>query len=298
MTIEALAAQAATYFPRFEDDTGYTASPLPGLLLLQHEEPTPMKATLYEPVACLILQGRKETVLGDTSVRLGPGKSMVVSHDLPVRSRITSARTGKPYLAMILTLNVPMLRGLYEELGPAVVNDTGAQSLAVHDTDARLLDGFGRYLSLASDPVDAKVMAPLVEREIHYRLLRAPHGGMLRRLLRHDSHASMIARAIARIRRDFRDSIAIPEVAREIGMSPSAFYQHFRDITSTTPLQYQKELRLLEARRLLSEGAHSVSRVAYDVGYESPNQFSREYTRKFGVPPRSHLPESRAALAS
>jgi AraC-like DNA-binding protein len=112
---------------------------------------------------------------------------------------------------------------------------------------------------------------------------------MLRELLRHDSHASHIARAIARIRRDFRTPLTVPELARAAAMSESAFYKHFRDITASTPLQYQKDLRLLEARRLLSTGEHSVSTAAYEVGYESPSQFSREYARKFGVPPSTHL---------
>ncbi|MDC0714163.1 AraC family transcriptional regulator [Stigmatella sp. ncwal1] len=126
-------------------------------------------------------------------------------------------------------------------------------------------------------------------KEIHYRLLIAPFGGMLRSLIRNDSHASAIARAIAHIRRDFRSSIAIPELARRVGMSTSSFHKHFRTVTSSTPLQYQKDLRLLAARRLLMTAEASVSDAAYEVGYQSPNQFSREYARKFGVQPRKDL---------
>jgi AraC-like DNA-binding protein len=214
---------------------------------------------------------------------------LVVSHDLPIISRITKARPGKPYLALVLMIDVGMLRGLYEEIGPDLVEDTDPCSLAVHEADKKLIDSLGRYLALASDAVEARVMAPSILREIHFRLLMAPHGGMLRKLLRHDSHASNVARAIARIRRDFRQAIPIPELAREIGMSSSSFHKHFRNITATTPLQYQKELRLLEARRMLAAGEESVSGVAYDVGYESPTQFSREYARKFGVSPRADL---------
>jgi AraC-like DNA-binding protein len=208
---------------------------------------------------------------------------------VPVISRITAARPGEPYLAMIMTIDIGLVRSLYEEVGEAASDGAPARSFASHRADPRLLDAFARYLTVAGDPVEARVMAPLVRREIHFRLLMAPHGGMLRNLLRVDSHASNIARAIARIRRDFRSAIAVPELARDTGMSPSSFHKHFRDITSTTPLQYQKELRLLEARRLLAAGEQSVSTVAYEVGYESPNQFSREYARKFGVSPRSHL---------
>ena len=146
-----------------------------------------------------------------------------------------------------------------------------------------------RYLALADSPADAQVLSTLTSKEIHYRLLVAPFGGMLRSLIRHDSNASAIARAIRYIRDDIRSPITIPEIARRVGMSASSFHKHFKTITSTTPLQYQKELRLLEARRLLTTGGASVTTAAYDVGYESPSQFSREYARKFGVPPSQDL---------
>lgn len=142
-----------------------------------------------------------------------------------------------------------------------------------------------RGREIADSPADAKVLGPLLSKEIHYRLLTAPFGGMLRSLMHHDSHASAIARAIGHLRGDIRARIEIPVLARRVGMSASSFHKHFREVTSTTPLQYQKELRLIEARRLLRTGGASVSAAAFDVGYESPSQFSREYARKFGVPP-------------
>lgn len=140
-------------------------------------------------------------------------------------------------------------------------------------------------MALADSPADAKVLGPLISKEIHYRLLMAPFGGMLRSLIRHDSNASAIARAIGQIRADIRSPMTIPDLARRVGMSASAFHKHFKTVTATTPLQYQKELRLLEARRLLRMGGASVTTAAYQVGYESASQFSREYARKFGVPP-------------
>jgi AraC-like DNA-binding protein len=133
------------------------------------------------------------------------------------------------------------------------------------------------------------VLGPLIWKEIHYRVLMAPFGGMLRSLIRHDSNASAIARAIGHIREDLRSPIAIPNLARQVGMSASSFHKNFKTITSTTPLQYQKELRLLEARRLLKTGSASVTAAAFEVGYESSSQFSREYARKFGVPPSQDL---------
>jgi AraC-like DNA-binding protein len=272
---------------------------MPDALVLQSSNPTPLDATLYEPVVCLILQGAKEVLLGDTIFHLGPGDVLVVSHDVPVNSRITTARPGEPYLAVILSLDVSLLRSLYDEAGRAVgdagAEQSGTPALASTTADPRLVDAIARYLALAEDEVEARVLASAIRREIHFRLLMARNGGTLRSLLRHDSHASMVRMAIARIRAAYRGPIAVPELAREVGMSPSSLHKHFRSITSTTPLQFQKDLRLLEARRLLIAGQHAVSDVAYEVGYESPNQFSREYSRKYGVPPSSDL---RASVAS
>ena len=289
-----LATQVTAFMANNAPDSDFV-TPLPGMMLFRQVRPTELNPTLYEPVVCLILQGAKEAILGDTTLQLGPGQSLLVSHDVPVAARITKAQVDEPYLAVVLLIDVALVRSLYEQVSEAVADNTTARSAAVHESDPRLTDCLSRYLALAGDPIEAKVMAPLILREIHFRLLMAPHGGMLRELLRHDSHASSIARAIARIRRDFRTALSVPQVAREIGMSDSAFYKHFRAITSSTPLQYQKELRLLEARRLLSAGDQSVSTVAYEVGYESPNQFSREYARKFGVPPsrEQHHPQNR-----
>jgi len=176
-------------------------------------------------------------------------------------------------------------RKLYDEVAESALNGKNARAAETHQADPGLLDALHRYLALADSPADAKVLGPLIAKEIHYRLLVAPFGGMLRRLIRHDSSASAIARAIGHIRGNMRSRIAIPDLARRVGMSVSAFHKHFKTVTSTTPLQYQKELRLLEARRLLRTGAASVSTAALEVGYESPSQFSREYARKFGLPP-------------
>ena len=289
MEISTLAERAEAFFEGPGAAESEIRRPIEGLVLLRCTETTPLNATLYEPVVCLILQGQKETSAGIAPVQLKPGQSLVVSHDLPVTSRITLARADEPYLAMVLTLDVALLRSLYDEVGEVADKLSEARALAVHEADPQFIGAFARYLSLASNPLEARVLLPMVRREIHFRLLMAPHGGMLRRLLRHDSHASNVSRAIAHIRSNFRGAVPVPELARVVGMSPSSLHKHFKRVTSTTPLQYQKELRLLEAKRLLGSGADSVSNVAYSVGYESPNQFSREYARKFGVSPRSHL---------
>jgi AraC-like DNA-binding protein len=259
--------------------------PMDGLLLLRQDSPSSFEASLYEPVLCLILQGRKQVWIGGQTLSFGPGECLLVSHDLPVCSRITKA----PYLALVLEVDVATIRKLYDEVAESGLDSERARAAETHWADPGLLDALGRYVALADSPADAKVLGPLISKEIHYRLLVAPFGGMLRSLIRHDSNASAIARAIGHIRGDIRSPIAISDLARQVGMSVSSFHKHFKTITSTTPLQYQKELRLLEARRLLKTGGASVTTAAYDVGYESSSQFSREYARKFGVPPSQDL---------
>ncbi|MEM1347455.1 MAG: AraC family transcriptional regulator [Myxococcota bacterium] len=286
MGIEQLTAQVMRHMAT---QRAHYTSPVPGMGLFQRREPTEFTADFYEPFVCLILQGRKETIFDDISMEVAAGQSLLVSHDVPVRARIREASSEFPYLSVVLRLDIPLLRSLYDEVGAAALDELEGRSCAVHEADPRLIDCLERTLALADDPLEARILLPQVRRELHFRLLMAPHGGMLRALLHHDSHASHIARAISRIRRDFRQAITVPELAREVGMSESSFHKHFRDITSSTPLQYQKELRLIEARRLLTAGAQNVTSVAYDVGYSSPNQFSREYSRKFGVPPSTHL---------
>jgi len=259
--------------------------PMNGLQILRQTFPSSFQASLYEPVLCLILQGGKQVAIGEQTLSFGPGECLLVSHDLPVRSRITKA----PYLALVLEVDVATIRELYDKVVDSALDSERARAAQTHQADPGLLDALYRYLALADSPADAQVLSTLTSKEIHYRLLVAPFGGMLRSLMRRDSNASAIARAIGYIRDDIRSPITIPEIARRVGMSASSFHKHFKTITSTTPLQYQKELRLLEARQLLKTGGASVTTAAYDVGYESPSQFSREYARKFGVPPSQDL---------
>ena len=286
MHLEGLIEQASRRFDRHQQAT----RPMEDLLLLRQRSPSPLEASLYEPVLCLILQGRKEVSIGDETLSFGPGECLLVSNALPVYSRITRA----PYLALVLEVDIASIRKLYDEVAESALDSGLARAAVTHRADPGLLDALRRYLALPDSPADAKVLGPLISREIHYRLLVAPFGGMLRCLIRHDSKASAIARAIGHIRGDLRSPIAIPELARRVGMSASSFHKHFRAVTSTTPLQYQKELRLLEARRLLKTGGASVTTVAYEVGYESSSQFSREYARKFGASPSHDKAEATA----
>ncbi len=285
MHLEGLVEEASRRVPEAANGRPQTAQPMDALLLLRQDAPSSLEASLYEPVICLILQGRKQLTIGEQTLSFGPGECLLVTHDLPVCSRITEA----PYLALVFRVDVATIRKLYDEVAESALESAldgeRARAAETHRADPGLLDALCRYLALADSPADARVLGPLLSKEIHYRLLTAPFGGMLRSLIRYDSNASAVGRAIGHIRGDIRSPIAIPDLARRVGMSTSSFYKHFKTITSTTPLQYQKELRLLEARRLLQMGGASVTAAAYEVGYGSSSQFSREYARKFGVPP-------------
>jgi AraC-like DNA-binding protein/uncharacterized cupin superfamily protein len=281
MELEWLIEGASRLVQATEEGPRRAARPMDGLLLLWQDSPSPFEPSLYEPVLCLILRGRKQVSIGGRSLSFGPGDCLLVSHDLPVRSRVAEA----PYLALVFEVDLDAVGKLYDEIAEPEAEPEGACAAEMHRADPGLLDALRRYLDLAGSPADAKVLGPLVSKEIHYRLLTAPFGGMLRSLVRRDSNASAIARAIGRIRGELSRPIAVPDLARQVGMSASSFHKHFKTITSRTPLQYQKELRLIEAQRLLKTGGASVTAAALDVGYESPSQFSREYARKFGVPP-------------
>ncbi|MCF2904994.1 AraC family transcriptional regulator [Octadecabacter sp. CECT 8868] len=258
---------------------------LPQLTIYRRDKVSAIEATIYDPVLCLILQGSKVTSIGDQYVELNQGDALVVSHDLPVASRITKANQQEPYIAVILSLDFGVVRGLYDQVAGANLAEANAQSLSTWQAEPTWVEPLTRYVALMENPMDARVLGPSILREIHYRLLLSPIGGMLRRLLVADSHASLIAKAIDKLRHDFRTSISVSDLAHHAGMSPSSFHEHFKSVTGTTPIQYQKDLRLIEARSALVERGLSVSETAYSVGYESPTHFSRDYRRKFRVPP-------------
>ncbi len=285
---------------RYQSELSYEFSIPPGLSILRREAKSDIEAVVYEPVMCLILQGSKVTSIGDQLVELRPGDALLVSHDLPVVSRITEASAGKPYLALILSLDLGLLRSLYDQVAEAPVPDTRRRSLSAGAADPAWLAPLARYLELMDNPLDAKVLGPSIRREIHYRLLLSPAGKMLRDLLVADSHASRIARAIHRLRTEFRSPLSVGDLAKTAGMSASSFHEHFKSVTGTTPLQFQKDLRLIEAKALLMDKAPTVSEAAYAVGYESPTHFSRDYARKFGLPPSrdSAAPVPRDAMAA
>lgn len=293
MTLQEL-AQAVQ---RHADRQGFGDLPTPTgidrLNLARTRQPSEFSAVDYRPIFCLVLQGAKQAFIGDTVVTFSERQSLIVSLDLPTTGRVLSATPLKPYLALALELDTALLREIcadHPDALPAPLTDRAAAqtgALCVGEADEALIDAMGRLFSLVEQPAEAGFLAPLITREIHYRLLRSSQSAHLQHICQPDSHAGRISRAIGRLRQDYLKPLPVADLAREAGMSSSAFHDHFRSLTGTTPLQYQKSLRLMEARRRLQGGGESIASIAFAVGYESPAQFSREYARKFGLPPRT-----------
>lgn len=257
---------------------------VPGLSVVRARAPTDLAHMVYVPVFCLILQGEKQIITGARSVAFGPMQSLIVSLDLPARSRITRASSAAPYVALALELDPLLLRDYAAQIPPRPPQE--AQAVATGPADAEIAGAMARLFALAARPEAIPILAPLILREIHYWLLTSAHGAMLRDLALPGSRASGIARAIAALRQDFARPQPVASLARLAGMSLSSFHDHFRSITGTTPLQFHKQLKLAEARRLILQGELSVASTAFAVGYESPTQFSRDYARLFGASPQ------------
>ncbi|MBK1837205.1 AraC family transcriptional regulator [Azospirillum sp. YIM B02556] len=260
---------------------------IPRLAVIRASSPTERLHTVYEPSVCFVAQGAKRSIAGDRILEYRAGQYLAVSLDLPAIGQVTEASAESPYLCFRLTLDPVLLSGLILEAGlkaPPSHIDQGlglTTSLATPD----MIDAAARMARLLETPDAIPVLAPLVERELLYRLLTADHGALLHRIATGESHTAQIGRAVKWIKDNFREPLRIEAVAAKANMSPSAFHQHFKDITALSPLQYQKQLRLQEARRLILANLADAASAGFAVGYGSPSQFSREYARLFGLPP-------------
>lgn len=258
-----------------------------GTHLLRHEVPSGLDATIYRPLLCLILQGAKEVGTGAKTMTVRAGQSLIVSHTLPVVSRITEASSATPYIALAYPLDLDLLRSLASADLPSFdTRPTDPFSISRCDTDVGIDDAMCRYFDQCEAEESRRLLAPITVREIHARLLLGPNAETLQRLLWHKSTASRIFKATHDIQSNLAKPIAIKDLAQGVGMSSSAFFEQFKAVTGTSPLQYQKDLRLLRARDALQTSRAKVSEIAFEVGYESSAQFSREYSRKFGRSPR------------
>lgn len=255
------------------------------LYLVRLSNPSPPIHGLYSPAICLIAQGAKEVHLGEQCFRYDPANYLIGALDVPITSQIVEATTEKPYLSLKLELEPALVASVCIEAGTAASSDHSVHSMNVSKLDCELLDAFVRLVRLLDKPADYAVVSPLVIREIVYRLLSTEQGPRLKQMAVFNGHAHRIARAVETLRSKFNQPLRIEDLAGELGMSVSSFHQHFKTATSMSPLQFQKHLRLQEARRLmLSEGLDAGS-SAEQVGYDDASQFSREYKRLFGEAP-------------
>lgn len=290
-------AQLATVIDRHVAGTGICTTAMPHVSLIRADAPSTPTPAVYEASLCLIAQGSKRVSIGEHSVVYDAAHYLLVSVDLPLVGHVIDASPERPYLCCKIDLDPAMLADLMVSEGGAVPR-TDLPVLGVYPSDPDLIDAACRLVGLLDRPETIRALAPLIEREILYRLLTGPHGPMLRHVATVGSHLNQISRAIAAIRRRFDAPICIDDVAAEAGMSPSSLHAHFKAITRMTPLEYQKQLRLQEARRLMLVGGVTASTAGFAVGYESPSQFSREYRRLFGAPPRTDIERLHAAPAA
>ncbi len=253
--------------------------------MVQGEIPEHMLAAVYEPMINLILQASKTMTVGEHTLHYDPATYFVMSIELPAVGTVHPASTGEPYLAVSLTLDPVALTTLLADLPLPADRHDQDPGFSVAPVTPELMDAWGRLLRLMGDPQGIAALAPAYEREILYRVLQGPHGWMLREIAAPDSAMARVNQAIQWIRRDFAQSIRVEHMAERAAMSVSAFHRHFKAVTTLSPLQYQKRIRLLQARTLMVANARSVTAAAFEVGYESSTQFSRDYVKVFGLPP-------------
>jgi len=274
---------------------GFQATPIERVTLVRSSTVTMPMPNVYRPQLCLVAQGRKEVMLGDRVFRYAPGRYGVVTYDLPAIGHVVEATPDKPYLCLYLDFDPVMLGELALRVPLQQQVPIRPIGKTVSDADAALLDATLRLLRLLDDPAALPVLGPLAEQEMLYRLLAGPDGARMRHITSSQGRVAQVGRAIAWIGQNFRERISIEQLAAEVGMSPSSLHEHFRAVTALTPLQFQKQLRLQDARSLMLVQDIDVRTAAFRVGYESPTQFSREYRRHFGEPPRRDIARLRAS---
>ena len=262
------------------------AQPLQGLHLNRLSLPLAPVHSMVEPSLCVIAQGSKEVLLGESRYRYDPSRYLLTTVELPRVSQVLEASKERPYLSLRLELAPTLVSSVMVEAGHASPRDhTDVRAIDVSPLDGNLLDACVRLVRLLDSPAEAPVLLPLITREIIYRLLMGEQGARLRHLAIQGGYTPHIARAVKRLRQDFDQPLRIERLAQELGMSVSGFHHHFKAVTAMSPLQFQKRLRLQEARRLMLGEDLDAASAAYRVGYQDASHFNREYKSLFGVPP-------------
>jgi AraC-like DNA-binding protein len=283
---------------RWTDKGDQPVTAIPGLSLYRREEPSEPKSILYEPRICVIAQGAKRVLLGNDTYVYDEHHYLITSVDLPTVVQIIKASRDKPYLGVILRLDRREIAQLIVDgkLPPQRAQQS-IRGMATGEVTLPLLSALQRLIGLLAEPKDIPILAPIIQREILYRLLVGEQGARLHQIATVGSQSQQIARAIDLLKDNFTQALRVDELASHANMSPSTFHHHFRTVTAMSPLQYQKWLRLNEARRLMLTDNADAATAAFSVGYESPSQFSREYARLFGEPPLRDITSLRQLAA-
>ncbi|MGJ5051314.1 AraC family transcriptional regulator N-terminal domain-containing protein [Bradyrhizobium oligotrophicum] len=276
------------------DTAGIARTPIPGLTTVRATAPSELVYAISRPLVCLVVQGSKQVTMGLQGLTFSAGDSLIITADVPTVSQITRASRAAPYLSLVLELDSALIAELMLQMDGTTATD--GLAVRVEPTDAEVTDAALRLMRLLDRPAGLQVLQAQLLREMHYWLLAGRHGAAIRRLGGPDSHAQRIARAVALLRAEFTHTLPVERLAAVAGMSLSAFHQHFRRHTSLSPLQFHKQLRLIEARRLMLAEGISASSAAFAVGYESVPQFTREYRRLFGRPPVQDIKAAQAKV--
>ncbi|EGR2284405.1 TPA: AraC family transcriptional regulator N-terminal domain-containing protein [Vibrio parahaemolyticus] len=287
----------AKLIDRWTGNANQYDTPISGLRFSRWTTPTPPTIYTHNPSICLIAQGRKRVLLGEESFIYDANHFLISSVDLPIIANIIEASEEQPYLGLIMELDLTEISQLIVDSELAFTQSKEAQKgIAVGELSESLLDAFVRLAELLDEGQNIKILAPIIKREIFYRLLMSEQGTRLHQIVTAGSHSHQIAKAIDWLKNNFVKPLSVGDLASYTGMSKSSFYTHFRSMTSMTPLQFQKKLRLSEARRLMLTENLDAMAATFKVGYESPSQFSREYSRLFGAPPSKDIKSLRENL--
>ncbi|UHQ55383.1 AraC family transcriptional regulator [Microbulbifer sp. YPW16] len=276
--------------------TGDWATPVPDLLFFRRDEPTQPDYCLIEPSIVLVVQGTKQMLIGGEAYPYDRSNFLITSLDLPASSQVLDASAEQPCLGLVMKLDISVLAELMAGEGPPDPGErSGGISAGLGSMTPAIMEPFRRLLNLLNEPGAIHVLAPLIQRELHYRLLLSDQSALLRQIASVDSQGYRIAKAIDWLKENYSSPLRIESLAGLVQMSTPTFHHHFRQLTAMSPLQYQKWLRLSEAKRLMLNEHLDASTASFRVGYESPSQFSREYSRLFGAPPRRDIERLRGA---
>jgi AraC-like DNA-binding protein len=282
--------ELAKLIEKNSDEDGIHSTAIPSLHFIRSSQPSKPIHSVHEPALCIVAQGTKVVALAQESFQYGRCDYLVVSVDLPITGQVVQATEDSPYLCLRLDFDPGHVFDMISETDKILNKKSNShRGLYVSKTNSSLLDAVVRLVRLLETPQDIPVLAPLMIREILYRILQGEQGDAVKQIALIGSHAQRIAKVIHVIKSDFAKPLRIEDLAKIANMSSSTFHHHFKEVTGLSPLQYQKQLRLQEARRLLLSGSSEAAEVGFLVGYESPSQFSREYSRMFGLPPISDV---------